>query len=631
LSINPSLATRLRVGFVLVLIVLGGVTVAGVGRLFQLRRDFENASSRSYQLELATERMRSAFVLEQASLTRFNREPKASRSAYRAAAATYAQTTAAAQPLAAHDVTAAQLLGGLTGAEATWRQRVGDAILAKRGPPRFEQRNLARDVLDAGAAIASYEHAARDRERRRTARDTRHTLALVLIGLLAAVAGAGAFFLGLANSMREPLARLITAARRLAARDLESRVEVTGPIETAELGEAFNEMAGELQSAYRRIEEVRNQLSVTLESLADGLVTVDGDGTVTRLNPAARSLLPAARVGADVNALLPDADEPLRELVQAHRRGELRASSEGRVLSILVSPLGGAQGAVLSIRDVSEGARIERLKDEFVATASHELRSPLTSVRGFAELLMMDRDKLTPEQAQNVGIILEGTNHLGAVLNNLLDLARSDAGRLTVDAVPCEVETLVDDTVKLFRPRFEQKSQALEVDVQPKLPRVLVEPARFKQVLGNLLTNANEYTQEGGRISVTAATVGKEIEVSVKDNGPGIPPDKLEEVFGRFTRLDIAEREGIAGSGLGLAISKSLVELHGGRIEAASALGEGSTFRFALPATRRAAVTPVRQPTKRRANAEADGGTGAKVATKAPARKAGGKAAGGRK
>ena len=445
------------------LVVLGAVTVAGVGRLFQLRRDFENSSSTTFQLELATERMRSGFVLEQAALARFDTEPKPSRAAYAAATNASTQATAAALPLAAGDPIASDLIGRLTQAEAQWRRRVGDAILAHHAPASAEQRRLAGAVLDASAAITANEVQARDNLRRRISSKTQHTLVLVLVGLLAAVLGAGAFFLGLINSMREPLARLMTAARRLAARDLESRVEVTGPVETAELGEAFNEMATELQGAYRRIEEVRNQLSVTLESLADGLVTVDGDAKVTRLNAAARELLPAARVGAEVGDLLAQdgAVEPLRRLIATHQRGEIRAASDGRVLSILVSPLGGGQGAVLSIRDVSERARIERLKDEFVATASHELRSPLTSVRGFAELLMLDRETLTPDQAENVEIILEGTNHLGAVLNNLLDLARSDAGRLTIEAVPCEVEPLIADTMKLMRRRFERRDQRL--------------------------------------------------------------------------------------------------------------------------------------------------------------------------
>jgi signal transduction histidine kinase len=587
--LQSSLANRLRIGFAVLLVLLGGVTVLGVGRLFQLRRDFEDSTSRSFQLQLASERMRSAFVLEQAALVRFGSSPEQTRAAFKRAVATARQAAAAAAPLVAGDSVGQSLLAERTATEAAWRRRIARPVLRGHAPRANRQQALSTRVFDANAALAQRSVGVRAELRRKVTDDTQSTLTLVLIGLGSAVIAAALFFFGLINSMREPLARLVSAARRLAARDLGSRVEVSGPAETAALGEAFNEMASELQGAYRRIEDVRNQLSVTVESLADGLVTVDDSGRILQLNPAARALLPDAEAGADVAEAISDdgASEELRRVIANRERGELPAVKDDRVLSVLVAPLGGERGAVLSIRDVSERARVEQLKDEFVATASHELRSPLTSVRGFAELLMLQRDQMTDEQVENVEIILDGTTHLVQVLNNLLDLARSDAGRLKVDPEPCQVSPLIEDVVKLMRPRIEEKGHDLVVDVDPQLPRVLAEPARFKQVLGNLLTNASEYTGTGGRIEVTARAVGDEIEVAVRDNGPGIAPDKLEEIFGRFNRLDAGESQSITGSGLGLAISKSLVELHGGAIGVESKLGRGSTFRFVLPAVQR--------------------------------------------
>ncbi|MDX6652317.1 MAG: two-component system, OmpR family, sensor histidine kinase ResE [Solirubrobacterales bacterium] len=583
---KASLANRLRIGLAVLLVILGGVTVLGVGRLFQLRRDFEDSTSRAFQLQVAAERMRSAFVLEQASLVHFDREPRPARITYNSAADASREATAAAEQLAAHDPRAAALLARRVQAEVAWRRRVARRVLAHHAPPPSFQRQLATPVFDAGSALGLYTLQERQALRRQVSSDSRKTLTLVLIGLGSAVVAAALFFFGLINSMREPLARLVTAARRLAARDLGSRVEVSGPIETATLGEAFNEMASELQGAYRRIEEVRNQLSVTVESLADGLVTVDDGGRILQLNPAARALLPEAESGTAIGEAIgdPQATERLMEVIANRERGEMPATKGERVLSVLVAPLGGERGAVLSIRDVSERARVEKLKDEFVATASHELRSPLTSVKGFAELLMLQRDQMTDEQVENVEIILEGTSHLVQVLNNLLDLARSDAGRLRIAPEQCDVAAMVDEVVKLMRPRIAAKGHRLQVAVDPDLPHVLVEPARFRQVLGNLLTNANDYTPDGGEIEVTAMAVGPEIEVAVRDSGPGIPADKLEEVFGRFNRLDAGETQSITGSGLGLAISKSLVELHGGAIGVDSKLGEGSTFRFVLPA-----------------------------------------------
>ncbi|HEY1285384.1 MAG TPA: HAMP domain-containing sensor histidine kinase [Solirubrobacterales bacterium] len=311
--------------------------------------------------------------------------------------------------------------------------------------------------------------------------ETRDTALLVGAGLIAGLTGAALLFSGLIASMRRPLEDLVEASGRLAAGDLEARVKVGGLSETAALGSAFNEMAGELQ----------------------------------------------------------------------RRAGE---------------------------RD-----QLERMKDEFVLTASHELRSPLTSVQGFAELLMLERDKLTAEQAETVEVILDNTRHLVRLLNDLLDLARSDAGRLEIKPVPVGVATIVEDAARTMRGQTDSKRQSLLVEVEEGLPPIHADPDRIRQVLVNLLTNANEYCPEGAGIGLRAGRSDHGVEIAVTDNGPGIPRPQLEHIFDRFTRGDAGLTQRVGGTGLGLAISKSLVELHGGAIGAESAPGQGATFRIHLP------------------------------------------------
>jgi signal transduction histidine kinase len=228
-------------------------------------------------------------------------------------------------------------------------------------------------------------------------------------------------------------------------------------------------------------------------------------------------------------------------------------------------------------------AELDRLKDEFVLTASHELRSPLTSVQGFAELLMLERESLTPRQAETVEVILDNCRHLVRLLNDLLDLARSDAGRLSIRPQATEVAPLVEDVVRTMRAQTESASQSLTEQIQPGLPLIDVEPDRIRQILVNLLTNAHEYSPEGASIQVAARPVGAEVEITVSDNGPGIPKEQLERIFERFTRGDAGLTQRVGGTGLGLAISKSLAEAHGGSIAAESTLGQGSTFRLRLP------------------------------------------------
>jgi len=314
--------------------------------------------------------------------------------------------------------------------------------------------------------------------------DTRDTALLVAAGLIAGLTGALLLFSGLIASMRRPLEELVDAAGRLAGGDRSARVKVGGLSETATLGAAFNEMAGELE-------------------------------------------------------------------LEASKRDQL-----------------------------------DRLKDEFVLTASHELRSPLTSVQGFAELLMLERDSLTDKQVETVEIILDNCRHLARLLNDLLDLARSDAGRLAITPKPTAVAALIDDAVRTMRAQTETAHQTLTQRVEPGLPLVDVEADRIRQILVNLLTNAHEYSPKGASIEVTARPRGAEVEIAVTDDGPGIPESQLDLIFQRFTRGDAGLTQRVGGTGLGLAISKSLVELHGGTIEAESSLGVGSTFRFRLPAAR---------------------------------------------
>ena len=379
--------------------MLTGLAVVGVARFLQQRQDFENATARSYQVEI-TARNRLAR----------GADPEAAR---------------------------ATIVG---------QQR---------------KRQALNDDIDG---------------------ETRDTALLVGAGLIAGLTGAALLFSGLIASMRRPLEELVEASGRLAGGDLDARVKVGGLSETATLGNAFNEMAAELQ----------------------------------------------------------------------RRAGE---------------------------RD-----QLETMKDEFVLTASHELRSPLTSVQGFAELLMLERDKLSPAQADTVEIILDNTRHLVRLLNDLLDLARSDAGRLTIKPAPTDPAPLVEDAVRTMRSQTETANQTLHFEIEPGLPRITVDRDRIRQVLVNLLTNAHEYSPRGASIEVTAARRGFAVEIAVSDDGPGMAEDQLEHIFERFTRGDAGLTQHVGGTGLGLAISKSLVELHGGTIGADSTPGLGSTFRVLLPA-----------------------------------------------
>lgn len=350
------------------------------------------------------------------------------------------------------------------------------------------------------------------------------------------------------------------------------QVEMEARVEIAQ-GEGGRAARGTVQRQIERREELQDEIS--------------GDTRDTALLVAAGLI--AGLTGALLlfSGLISSMRRPLEELVSAAGRlasGDRSARVEVGGLSETAT-LGAAFNEMAEELEQEESRReeLDRLKDEFVLTASHELRSPLTSVQGFAELLMLDRDSLTPQQAETVEIILDNCRHLVRLLNNLLDLARSDVGRLAVRPEPTEVAPLVEDVVRTMRAQTEASHQTLSEDVPAGLPLIHVEPDRIRQILVNLLTNAHEYSPEGASIAVAARPVGAEVEISVSDNGQGIPEDQLGRIFDRFTRGDAGLTQRVGGTGLGLAISKSLVELHGGSITAESTVGVGSTFRVRLP------------------------------------------------
>ncbi len=288
------------------------------------------------------------------------------------------------------------------------------------------------------------------------------------------------------------------------------------------------------------------------------------------------------------SGLISSMRRPLEQLVDAAGRlaaGERSARVEVGGLAETAT-LGAAFNEMADEleREASQRDQLDRLKDEFVLTASHELRSPLTSVQGFAELLMLERESLTPRQVETVEIILENCRHLVKLLNDLLDLARSDAGRLAIVPRPTDLAPLIEETVRTMRGQTDAASQTLTVHVEPGLPQISGEADRVRQILVNLLTNAHDYSPEGAAIDVSARVVGAEVEIAVADNGPGIPETQLEHIFERFVRGDAGLTQRVGGTGLGLAIAKSLVELHGGTIGVESAPGRGSTFRFRMPA-----------------------------------------------
>jgi len=558
-----------RVGLFGVTLVLGAVSAFAVAGIFDARQDYEDKLADSYELQVSAGRLLTAGVLETAVLQRSGVRAARARALAREAFREEARTAAR---LARSDPESAEIVERRIAAQERARRAARSGATVGDGPDPLGSALLTARAL-------SRDLSARQEERRDEARDEAHddtrrsVIAAVAAGL-AALIGAVALIALLVAAMRRPLEQLVGATGRLAGGDLDSRVEPSGPRELRDLAVSFNTMAGELDSAHQRLSEERQRLAVTIESLGDALVVCDADGTVASVNPRGRELVPSLEPGAPSQG--PDSPLPPRDDAL---RSEVFIDTDDRILAVTAAEMEG-EGIVWTIRDISERARLERLKSEFVATASHELRSPLTSIKGFVELLSRS-DGLDPKQREFLDVILLSTNRLVDLVNDLLDVARIEAGQFEIHRRPTDVVEAVREVTTLIEPRIADKSQELDLQLPRVLPPALADPARFRQIATNLLTNAHLYTPPRGQIGVRLEAEERTIVLSVSDTGRGMTPEEQEHIFDRFYRGP--DGRTVPGTGLGLSVVKSLVDLHGGTITVESEPERGSLFTVRIP------------------------------------------------
>ena len=459
-----SLARSLTVALVGLTMVLALAAAAGIGGIYSARQDYEDALARAYSLEAASSALFAAGVVEQAALQARGR---AGADLRRRARAAYRDRARRARALAAGDPASRRLVDRAVSGPGADRAPEPRAGAGRRAGARAGRARRCSRASGPRRPWASARRVRRAEARDQTRDDTR-SAALIAGGAgLLALLGAVALVVSLAGTIRRPLDELVEATRRLADGDLDQRVQPGGPREIQELDASFNEMAEELQQAQMRLEAERASLALTIESLGDALVVTDEQGMVTAANPRAAELVPGLSPGVDAYA----GDSPLPE-PELGLAGDVAIEVGGRSLAATAGRLPAARGAglVWTIRDVSERARLERMKSDFVATASHELRSPLTSIKGFVELLGRS-DALGDREREFVDVVLQSTDRLVELVNDLLDVARLEAGRMEIHARLFDLPSLIEEVAVLMGPRVEQKDSAWSWTCRRACPR----------------------------------------------------------------------------------------------------------------------------------------------------------------
>jgi two-component system phosphate regulon sensor histidine kinase PhoR len=404
---------------------------------------------------------------------------------------------------------------------------------------------------------------------------------------------AGAASLLVSRSFTDRVERLREFSGRVAEGDFRPLPSDGSGDALEALGNSLNQTAARLDRTIRTLTEERNLSSAILGSMVEGVAVVNGAERLVFANPGFAEILGLDLPPQSGSAFV----EVVRqtELIEAVRQvlaGAPRVEAEivtGTLrqhffaATVAAVRAGEASGAVIVLHDITELRKLERVRRDFVANVSHELKTPLTAIQGFAETLLAGAVDDSQNRGRFLEIIMEHARRLARLTDDLLKLSQMDADRLELEIRRTSVAHLVETCYETAQHHAAEKDLRISLNLPDRLPDIAGDARRLAEVLQNLLDNAIQYTLPGGQIMLTAETSGGEVIFTVSDTGIGIPQADQPRIFERFYRVDVARSREAGGTGLGLAIAKHLVEVHGGRIWVESEVGRGSQFHFSIP------------------------------------------------
>ena len=410
-----------------------------------------------------------------------------------------------------------------------------------------------------------------------------------LLGFL--LVGTCLAFIWRERATRRGIQRLHAALDELA----HGREPLTSRLEGrfARLGQRAEQVATEQEHLRRQRQLAEANLQIILSSMQEGVMVVDSRRSIRLVNPSLRkmfSLSPNVFGHPVLDTLRePVVDQMLTQALATAQPQEREIDLGGKVatrLMVNISPMrdaAGEAGALAMFRDVTRLMQLEQVRREFVANVSHELRTPLAIFQGYVENLVDRPNEPLEERAAVYAVLEKHSKRLNALVEDLLILARLEARRDELHREPIEVAAFLSETGRDWAVRTAKKNVTLRLELDPELPTLPGDRMRLEQVLNNLLDNAFKYSPEGSTIVLGATRREDDLEIWVKDRGPGILSTDLPHIFERFYRADKARSRELGGTGLGLSIVKHIAQAHGGSVDAESTFGKGTTVRIRLP------------------------------------------------
>ncbi|MFP4029706.1 MAG: two-component system histidine kinase PnpS [Candidatus Brocadiia bacterium] len=393
-----------------------------------------------------------------------------------------------------------------------------------------------------------------------------------------------------------PLDQMKHGAQKFARGELDQKLPIPRSEEFAALAESLNEMASQLDDQIHTIVRQRNEREAILSSMTEGVIAVDVEGRVLAVNDAGEEILKVdaqqarGRVLEEVIRVTElqdfvrrtlDGDLPLEDDIILQDEQERVLQAHGTALE---DAQGREIGALIVMNDVTRLRRLERIRRDFVANVSHELKTPITAIKGFIETLQTASENDPEKTRRFLKIVGKQADRLGAIVEDLLALSRieQNAQKSAVERHTTVMKDLLANAVQDCMPKAREKNIEVLLECQEDL-KACINSALLEQAVVNLLDNAIKYSEEGGKVKIQGSQADGGIEISVSDEGCGIPKEHLGRLFERFYRVDKARSRKLGGTGLGLAIVKHIAQVHAGTIDVESSPGEGSTFFIRIP------------------------------------------------
>lgn len=395
----------------------------------------------------------------------------------------------------------------------------------------------------------------------------------------------------IARSITEPINDVTEKAAKMANGDFDQTVDVKSDDEIGKLGEMFNYLTRELKATLSEISSEKSKMEAIINYMDDGLVAVDREGYIIHLNPKAKCLL-------DIDNALLHFDELMfpfnptfsfARLVATEENlvGSSHIQKDDAIFKVTYAPFmndrGEKSGIVFVIQDITEQERLERMRREFVANVSHELKTPLTTIKSYTETLLEGAVDDEEVKQEFLGVVHEEADRMGRLVKDLLQLSNFDSHRADLEFEIHDFIDVVKKALKKVDVTAKAKKHTIKYISDEQTVLGYFDYDRIEQVVLNILSNAIKYTPEDGEIQVFASKEADDMYIRITDNGLGIPAEDITRIFERFYRVDKARARALGGTGLGLAIAKEIIEAHGGAIEISSVYGSGTSVLLKLP------------------------------------------------